>query len=95
MCRPRAATRIGSHPRLCRGPARCSRRQLKWHAAAVIWDGMPLDLPRADGAPDPVDAEPSRDPDNALLDAYSETVTRAVARVAPAVAHVRVERAKP
>ena len=44
---------------------------------------MPLDLPRADG---PTDA--------ALLDAYSKAVTAAVADVAPAVAHVRVERAK-
>ena len=46
---------------------------------------MPLD-----GVPNPVPA-PS---DAELLDAYSETVTRAVARVAPAVAHVQVRRAK-
>src|SRR5207237_5226115 len=44
---------------------------------------MPLDLPRADESADA-----------ALLDAYSEAVTTAVAQVAPAVAHVRVERAK-
>ena len=42
----------------------------------------------------PVGAEPSPDSDNALLDAYSEAVSGAVTRVAPAVAHVRVERAK-
>ena len=56
---------------------------------------MPLDLPRADGSAAPIGAEPSPDSDNALLDAYSETVSGAVTRVAPAVAHVRVERAKP
>ena len=56
---------------------------------------MPLDLPRADGSAAPLGAEPSPDSDNALLDAYSETVSGAVTRVAPAVAHVRVERAKP
>ncbi len=44
---------------------------------------MPLDLPRA-GA----------DPDRDLLDAYSRAVTSAVGRVAPAVAHVRVEHSK-
>src|SRR5258708_2966474 len=33
-------------------------------------------------------------PDSFLHDAYSRAVTAAVARVAPAVAHVRVERAK-
>src|SRR5438034_5012348 len=55
---------------------------------------MPLDLPRADGSAGPVGAEPSPDSDNALLDAYSEAVSGAVTRVAPAVAHVRVERAK-
>src|SRR5437660_3149299 len=56
---------------------------------------MPLDLPRADGSAGPVGAEPSPDSDNVLLDAYSEAVSGAVARVAPAVAHVRVERSKP
>src|SRR5437660_11877583 len=55
---------------------------------------MPLDLPRADGSAGPVGAEPSPDSDNALLDAYSDAVSGAVTRVAPAVAHVRVERAK-
>src|SRR5436305_11969509 len=55
---------------------------------------MPLDLPRTDGSAGPVGAEPSPDSDNALLDAYSEAVSGAVTRVAPAVAHVRVERAK-
>jgi S1-C subfamily serine protease len=44
---------------------------------------MPLDLPR----PAPADGDAS------LLDAYSQAVTTAVAKVAPAVAHVRVERA--
>ena len=43
---------------------------------------MPLDLP-------PRDREA---PDTGLLDAYSHAVSGAVARVAPAVAHVRVER---
>lgn len=45
---------------------------------------MPLDLPR--------DASPSADlpADSPLLDAYSEAVAGAVARVAPAVAHVDV-----
>ena len=51
---------------------------------------MPLDLPaHAPGAeerPSGADAE--------LLDAYSRAVSGAVARVAPAVAHVRVERAR-
>jgi len=46
---------------------------------------MPLD-----GAPHPAPA-PS---DAGLLDAYSDTVTRVVDRVAPAVAHVQVRRAK-
>ena len=45
---------------------------------------MPLDLPRTDASP----------PDRDLLDAYSNAVTAAVARVAPAVAHVRVRHAK-
>ncbi len=40
----------------------------------------------------PADATPV--PDAVLLDAYSHAVTAAVGRVAPAVAHVRVERAK-
>src|SRR5262245_38226951 len=60
---------------------------------------MPLDLPRPDplpGEPDPLPGEPEPDPaaDRELLDAYSRAVTAAVARVAPAVAHVRVERSK-
>lgn len=46
---------------------------------------MPLDDPRT-GAP----ADPAY-PDARLLDAYSHAVSGAVARVAPAVAHVRVE----
>src|SRR6267378_1934441 len=60
----------------------------------------PLDLPRADpppadGAPDSLGtAVPVRLTDAALLDSYSDAVTAAVAKVAPAVAHVRVERAK-
>jgi S1-C subfamily serine protease len=68
---------------------------LKWRAPGVIWDGMPLDLPRADESAGPVDAERPPVPDDALLDAYSEAVSGAVAHVAPAVAHVRVERTKP
>src|SRR5881396_1719463 len=51
---------------------------------------MPLDLPRADGSAEPLDV-PQAATDQLLLDAYSEAVTSAVA----AVAHVRVERAKP
>ncbi|MCC6193606.1 MAG: trypsin-like peptidase domain-containing protein [Burkholderiales bacterium] len=48
---------------------------------------MPLDLPRGGPAPD---APTDRD----LLDAYSHAVSGAVARVAPAVAHVHVRRGK-
>jgi S1-C subfamily serine protease len=48
----------------------------------------PLDLPLAPAA------LPAAVPDAGLLDAYSTAVTAAVAKVAPAVAHVRVERAK-
>ena len=40
----------------------------------------------------PLDAPP--DPDESLLDAYSKAVSAAVARAAPAVAHVQVERAR-
>lgn len=59
----------------------------------------PLDSPRptplADSASAPVgSASLSAASDAALLDAYSLAVTGAVARVAPAVAHVRVERAR-
>src|SRR4051794_41089523 len=54
---------------------------------------MPLDLPRSEDSSGPVGAAPSLG-DAALLDAYSQAVTTAVASVAPAVAHVRVERAK-
>jgi len=49
---------------------------------------MPLDLPR--GATDAGGGADARD--GALLDAYSHAVSSAVARVAPAVAHVRVVR---
>jgi S1-C subfamily serine protease len=48
----------------------------------------PLDRPSAPDAP------PTAAPEAGLLDAYSAAVTAAVAKVAPAVAHVRVERAK-
>ena len=54
---------------------------------------MPLDLPR-DGLTPPAAPPFSALPDADLLDAYSRAVTDAVALVAPAVAHVRVERAK-
>jgi S1-C subfamily serine protease len=59
---------------------------------------MPLDSPRVDAttdgvAPDLSSASPGASADHLLLDAYSNAVTAAVARVAPAVAHVRVERA--
>ncbi len=47
---------------------------------------MPLDSPR------PAPAAPVPHPDAALLDAYSHAVASAVEAVAPAVAHVRVER---
>jgi S1-C subfamily serine protease len=50
---------------------------------------MPLDAPR-----EPLAAVSDAPlPDAPLLDAYSHAVSSAVARVAPAVAHVRVERA--
>ena len=55
---------------------------------------MPLDIPYAllsatdARAPDPTPPVASRD--TALLDAYSQSVSEAVALVAPAVAHVRV-----
>ncbi len=49
---------------------------------------MPLDLPRS--AP----SAEAPHPDAALLDAYSQAVTRAVDAVAPAVAHVEVARDK-
>src|SRR5438270_2457907 len=55
---------------------------------------MPLDLPRSEDASSSLDASPPI-ADAALLDAYSQAVTTAVAAVAPAVAHVRVERAQP
>jgi S1-C subfamily serine protease len=48
----------------------------------------PLDLPAASAGPSAAAS------DAPLLDAYSAAVTAAVAMVAPAVAHVRVERAK-
>src|SRR5262245_22565909 len=60
---------------------------------------MPLDLPRV--APAAADlpsqagaSDVSSSFDASLLDAYSAAVTTAVARVAPAVAHVRVEFAR-
>jgi S1-C subfamily serine protease len=56
---------------------------------------MSLDLPRAvsaDGAAPELTPDAARDA--FLLDAYSRAVTAAVARVAPAVAHVSVERGK-
>jgi S1-C subfamily serine protease len=59
----------------------------------------PLDAPRlrplaySDAEPESFDAPPVAATDAALLDAYSQAVTGAVARVAPAVAHVRVLRA--
>jgi len=63
----------------------------------------PLDAPRlrplSDGAAAPLASDASVPPsapppaDGPLLDAYSHAVSAAVARVAPAVAHVRVERA--
>ncbi|HSV17777.1 MAG TPA: trypsin-like peptidase domain-containing protein [Casimicrobiaceae bacterium] len=58
---------------------------------------MALDHPVFERVGGPADARPvapSAVPDSALLDAYSHAVTAAVAQVAPAVAHVRVTRAK-
>jgi S1-C subfamily serine protease len=59
---------------------------------------MPLDGPAfrpvQGAAAAPVPAAPAAADDGMLLDAYSRAVTGAVARVAPAVAHVRVERAQ-
>jgi S1-C subfamily serine protease len=57
---------------------------------------MPLDTPRvvpegADPAPAAGTSAAPSTPDAPLLDAYSIAVSAAVARVAPAVAHVRVE----
>jgi len=49
---------------------------------------MPLDFPRSPGADLPTDSDAN------LHDAYSRAVTSAVARVAPAVAHVKGERAR-
>ncbi len=54
---------------------------------------MPLDFPRSGSTP-PDDLPPATAPDADLLDAYSRAIADAVALVAPAVAHVRVERAK-
>jgi len=50
---------------------------------------MPLDRP-SHGVPASGDQAP--EPDAGLLDAYSRAVSEAAARVAPAVAHVRIER---
>jgi len=54
-------------------------------------DGFDLAQPPAGSAVAP---EARADADGNLLDAYSRAVTGAVARVAPAVAHVRVVRAR-
>ena len=57
---------------------------------------MPLDLLPIDGPVGSAEAQAPIPPaDTDLLDVYSKAVTDAVARVAPAVAHVRVERSKP
>ena len=58
---------------------------------------MPLDFPSfdfvaSDAATESVSGEPTGASDSTLLDAYSEAVSGAVVLVAPAVAHVRVER---
>lgn len=50
-----------------------------------------IDLP-GDALAGGGDLQPAAAPDDALLDAYSLAVTRAVARVGPAVAHVAVQR---
>jgi S1-C subfamily serine protease len=64
-------------------------RDAPWPVAA---DGGPLE-PLA--GPAGSGAEPGDTRDPLLLDAYSHAVAAAVARVAPAVAHVRVERRDP
>jgi len=56
-------------------------------------DGPPFDLVQSPDAPGTSAGVPRAD-DAGLLDAYSRAVSSAVARVAPAVAHVRVERAR-
>jgi len=56
-------------------------------------DGPPLDLVQSRAVTPTTGDSPARD-DAELLDAYSRAVTSAVAVVAPAVAHVRVERAR-
>jgi S1-C subfamily serine protease len=60
---------------------------------------MPLDEPRTlrvagAASASPGDAAPAPVPDTLLHDAYSRAVSAAVARVSPAVAHVRVEHAR-
>ncbi len=56
---------------------------------------MPLDFPPSAALPaSPSAPPPEPAPDAVLHDAYSRAVMAAVARVSPAVAHVRVERAK-
>jgi S1-C subfamily serine protease len=69
--------------------------QLNRRCAEAIWQRMPLlDSPDGIGSIG-AGAEPAAPPaDDALLDAYSRAVAQAVDRVAPAVAHVRVERAR-
>ncbi|CAG0961854.1 putative serine protease PepD [Burkholderiales bacterium] len=54
---------------------------------------MPLDEPRRRGDDDRASLPDAAADDGPLADAYSRAVTRAVDAVAPAVAHVRVERA--
>ena len=78
-----------------------SRRPLKRQRAVVTFCTMPrlglvpaalLALGPGSGAGDEAAPIPSTLPDAPLLDAYSAAVTGAVARVAPAVAHVAVRR---
>jgi len=71
-------------------------RALRRHLPRVVpFEFVPVDWGDArdgGGVDDPSAAASDASPDAALLDAYSHAVTGAVARVAPAVAHVRVER---
>ena len=68
-------------------------------AVGVTSTAMMLDLPELEFVASDVvagaTAAPGGTPDGKLLDAYSHAVSESVARVAPAVAHVRVRRGQP
>src|SRR5690242_13472831 len=81
--------RVGGSRRTAAALERCPPQR---HVERMPLDGPPFDLVQSSDAPGSAAALPPRDA--ALLDAYSHAVTGAVARVAPAVAHVRVERSR-